>query len=157
MITILVNVGATTHVAFSIVLLLLACGVTAAPTPTGKAQKYIGTKNLTFAGTTFAGEGNTLGTGGTVSVYCPVSVGFNTIYKDVYIASHNGHFIRKVVWNRATTTTLLGSTTGWEAGLVDSPNPNTARLKLPWGFIFRTFGTSKVFIFIGDRMNNRIT
>ena len=104
----------------------------------------------------FTGEGNNLGDGSTVSLNGPVSVGFNTINKDVYVTSITGSSIRKVVWKQGKTTTLIGSTTGWAPGLVDGPDPNTARLAGPAGLIFRNLGTNKVYICIGDRMNHRV-
>ena len=71
--------------------LFLIPDATAASAPLNQAQKFMGTNSLPFVG-----EGNTLGTGETVSVSGPLSVGFNTINKDVYIGSFNGHSIRKV-------------------------------------------------------------
>ena len=108
-------------------LFLLPYAATAVSAPPGKAQKYMGNDIV------FTGEGDTLGNGETVSVYGPVSVGFNTINKDVYVSAYLGHSIRKVVWKQSTTTTLIGSTAGWAPGGIDSLDPHVARLNTPWG------------------------
>ena len=104
----------------------------------------------------FAGEGNMLGNGGTVSVYEPYSVSFNTMNKEVYVTGKLSHSMRKVVWKQANCTTLLGSTNGWDLGFVDGPDPHVARLNNPCGSIFRNLGTMIVYIFIADRNNGRI-
>ena len=57
------------HLVLIVLVFLLLPVVKAASAPTGMAQKYMGTGNNAFAG-----EGDTLGNGGTVSVYEPYSV-----------------------------------------------------------------------------------